>query len=120
MNLMYFIKKCCERAEGFEEFKCGNIGFVTLPNDKQITVSMLIHDKLAYPLLLQKSIEGFNLFTANDGYKYINQTHNGIGIFYNMSDWFNEGGKWFDYVDFNSIEETKEKALEYLFERMDE
>lgn len=109
-----FIKKCCEFAEGFEyDGDCEpapdlvkyDIYIMQADSPKLFSGNML------YPLLLQRTIEGINKTSDWHLEYYIHRIVMGNKIEPVL--------RQVDIYKCNSIDEAKRKALEYVFERID-
>lgn len=72
-------------------------------------------DKIIYPLLLQRAIEGINQESDKSGKHYtITMTHSYIAVF----DWNKMEGCFMAYrVDYKCIDEAKEASLKYIYEQ---
>lgn len=103
-----FIKKCFDKAEGFEY----EDGFILLPGPLNSRpwndIKSATFKEVYYPLLLQRAIEGIN---RDLKYPYkINTDHNNIEVYHHdmgmMDGWILE-----------DQDEAKEKALKYIFKQ---
>ena len=111
MNNIDFIKKCIPFAEGFELTMCQTVECIQLPNIGALTYNMLIEDKICYPLLLQRTIEG--LMTD------IDKARLDLKVMYIFSyGWCWQVQDCVDMIYYETSEEAKRKALEYVFTRI--
>ncbi len=113
-----FIKKICEKAEGFKVGKHeGSHSMVELPNGKRFVItsndfSIFINDWIHtyYPLLLQRAIEGANKFHVG-GFKITIRDFDIIVQDYITSE------IWRIFAVNPDIDQAKESALKYIYEQ---
>lgn len=113
MNKIDFIKWMCERAEGYSWGV--NITTVRCPDNRiyrfglTASIDSMAWERIYYPLLLQRAIEGINRIPSGD--IAVIQYPCAIKAGY-KNEW-----KVFFFPKYKSFDQAKEAALKYVYEQ---
>jgi len=106
-----FIKWMVGYAEGFEYSHDPDlIGYPDGCTSSIKHITTKDWEKIQYPLLLQRAIEGIN---KGDGYLIL-QDFSEIRIEHNTNDIIDE---YFSFSDYDTLDEAKEQSLKYIWEQ---
>jgi hypothetical protein len=108
-----FIKWLCDKAEGFEIINRDEVEGVICPDGKSFSLDRGLNLRTwmntYYPLLLQRAIEGVN----RDKVREISSFNDRLYVI-KMD---KSEGTPFPYNDYESIDQAKEQALKYIWEK---
>jgi len=106
------LKWMVEKAEGFVMIYCTSVNHFKIRLPNMLTQENIISDTwetIYYPLLLQRTIEGTN---REEGY-LIYQEYSEIRIEHNTDP---EVDVYISFYDYQSIDQTKQAAIDYIYE----